>query len=158
MKKPIDNLLRLLLCVLLPVAATSAQLKQEREITPHRGYSAPKLINSAELQTMLASAVTDLINAQREKPFKPERPKLYAAGLGVSFAIALLLGFSIEHRRNVMLGEWELPSGTPVLARLPFIEVPLGQASNVSTSGGWFSRKKPTADSAPTLQSALDRS
>src|SRR5688572_13328557 len=72
MKKPIDNLLRLLLCVLLPVAATSAQLKQEREITPHRGYSAPKLINSAELQTMLASAVTDLINAQREKPFKPE--------------------------------------------------------------------------------------
>ena len=40
-------------------------------------------------------------------------------------ALGLVVGFSAELRQNVVLGEWELPEGTPVLARLPFIEVPL---------------------------------
>ena len=59
-----------------------------------------------------------------EKPIKPKRPMLYGAGLGASLALALLVGFVIELRRNVFLGEWELPEGAVVLARLPYMEVP----------------------------------
>jgi uncharacterized protein involved in exopolysaccharide biosynthesis len=60
-----------------------------------------------------------------EKPVKPKRPMLYGAGVGVGLALGLLMGFAIELRRNLFLGEWELPEGTTVLARLPYIEVPL---------------------------------
>jgi polysaccharide chain length determinant protein (PEP-CTERM system associated) len=59
-----------------------------------------------------------------EKPVKPNRPLLYALGSLASLAVGLLLGLILELRRNVFLGEWELPEGTTVLARLPHIEVP----------------------------------
>jgi polysaccharide chain length determinant protein (PEP-CTERM system associated) len=59
-----------------------------------------------------------------EKPIKPKRPQLFAIGLVVGLLLALLLGFGAELRRNVVLGEWELPAGTPVRARLPYVEVP----------------------------------
>ncbi|MBZ5581446.1 MAG: hypothetical protein LAQ30_04430 [Acidobacteriia bacterium] len=58
-----------------------------------------------------------------EKPLKPKRPMLFAMGSAASLALGLLLGFTLELRRNVFLGEWELPEGTTVLARLPYIEV-----------------------------------
>jgi succinoglycan biosynthesis transport protein ExoP len=59
-----------------------------------------------------------------EKPIKPNRPLLYGAGAAAGLALALLLAFAAELRKNVLLGEWELPEGTPVLARLPRIAVP----------------------------------
>ena len=55
-----------------------------------------------------------------EKPIKPKRPQLYAGGAVAGLLLALLLGFGAELRKNVFLGEWELPPGTPVLARLPY--------------------------------------
>jgi polysaccharide biosynthesis transport protein len=91
-----------------------------------------------------------------EKPFKPNRPKLYAAGAGVSLALALLLGSVAELRRNVLLGEWELPSGTPVLARLPYIEVPIAPGPTKSVDRGWFGRRKHLAAGAAASQSLLD--
>lgn len=63
-----------------------------------------------------------------EKPVKPNRPLLYALVSLGSLALGLLLGLILELRRNVFLGEWELPEGATVLARLPYIEVPM-QAS-----------------------------
>jgi polysaccharide chain length determinant protein (PEP-CTERM system associated) len=92
-----------------------------------------------------------------EKPIKPQRPKLYAAGVVASLAIALLLGFAVELRRNHLLGEWELPAGTPVLARLPYIEVPLERHLTKSTSRGWFRPKKAPAGGALALHPDLDR-
>jgi uncharacterized protein involved in exopolysaccharide biosynthesis len=77
-----------------------------------------------------------------ERPFKPQRPKLYGVGVGVGLLLALVVGFLAELRRNVFLGEWELPPGTPVLARLPYIEVSLDAALNTSKSRGWFARGK----------------
>jgi len=59
---------------------------------------------------------------------KPNRPLLYALVSLGSLALGLLLGLILELRRNVFLGEWELPEGATVLARLPYIEVPM-QAS-----------------------------
>jgi len=57
-----------------------------------------------------------------EKPIKPNRPLLYAVGSAVALLLALLVGFGTEVRQNVLLGEWELPPDTPILARLPFIK------------------------------------
>jgi polysaccharide biosynthesis transport protein len=58
------------------------------------------------------------------KPLKPARPLLYAGGLVIGLALALLLGFIAELRRNVILGEWELKDDIPVLARLPQFQIP----------------------------------
>lgn len=78
-----------------------------------------------------------------EKPIKPNRPLLYAAGTLLGLALALLLGFTAELRQNVLLGEWELPEGTQVLARLPRIEVPARSSqSTAPTRRGLFGRKK----------------
>ena len=57
------------------------------------------------------------------KPIKPNKPLLYGASGIVGLMLALAFGFSAELRKNVILGEWELPAGTLVLARLPFIAV-----------------------------------
>jgi polysaccharide chain length determinant protein (PEP-CTERM system associated) len=71
-----------------------------------------------------------------EKPAKPKRPMLYGAGVGAGLALGFLAGFILELRRNVFLGEWELPEGTTVLARLPYIEVPMQASATTSRSIG----------------------
>jgi polysaccharide chain length determinant protein (PEP-CTERM system associated) len=82
-----------------------------------------------------------------KKPIKPKMPVLYAAAAGLSLLLSLLVGFAAELRQNVFLGEWELPPGTPVLARLPFIDVAVlpGQTKSPSRSR-WFSRRKGLAN------------
>ena len=58
-----------------------------------------------------------------EKPVRPKRTMLYGAGMAVSLILAMIVGFGAELRQNVVLGEWELPSDIPVLARLPHIQI-----------------------------------
>ena len=87
-----------------------------------------------------------------EKPIAPNRRLLYAAGSGGSLLLALLVGFGTELRRNVLLGEWELPAGTAILARLPFIEVGAGFRQRKRKSLGWFSRKKEIPITAARLE------
>jgi uncharacterized protein involved in exopolysaccharide biosynthesis len=82
-----------------------------------------------------------------EKPIKPKRPLLYAGGAVVSLVLGLIIGFVTEMRQNVFLGEWELPPGTPVLGRLPFIEVPIDGGPK---KRGWFSRTKGLAGATAT--------
>ena len=48
-----------------------------------------------------------------EKPIKPKRPILYGAGAGLSLVLGLLMGIISEMRKNVVLGEWELPRRRP---------------------------------------------
>jgi polysaccharide chain length determinant protein (PEP-CTERM system associated) len=85
-----------------------------------------------------------------EKPIKPKKPALYAGGAGVGLVLALLVGFGAELRKNVLLGEWELPAGTPILARLPYIEVPIDSGQTKSKPRGWFSRRKELASATAT--------
>jgi hypothetical protein len=80
------------------------------------------------------------------KPVKPKRPLLYGIVSAGSLALALLIGLGLELRRNVFLGEWELPEGTVVLARLPYIEVGIQSTTRMK------SREKQLAD---TLRSLL---
>jgi hypothetical protein len=103
-----------------------------------------------------------------EKPIKPKRPALYAGGTAAALLLALLVGFVAELRQNVLLGEWELPPGTPVLARLPYIEVAIDPGPTKSKSRGWLSRRKEMPSGTVTspllsravitdVKSALDR-
>lgn len=58
-----------------------------------------------------------------EKPAKPNRPLLMGIGSALSLLIGLACGLGVEFRRQPLLGEWELPPGVPILARLPFVEI-----------------------------------
>ncbi len=71
-----------------------------------------------------------------EKPISPNKPVLEGIGCGVSLFFGLALAIIQETRKNAVLGEWELPEGTEVLGRVPFIkpashfvvEAPAGKA------------------------------
>ncbi|HNY40925.1 MAG TPA: GNVR domain-containing protein, partial [Bryobacteraceae bacterium] len=58
-----------------------------------------------------------------EKPIRPRRLLLMGGGSAFLLILSLLLAFVLELRRNVVLGEWELPPGTVVLGRVPVIRV-----------------------------------
>lgn len=66
-----------------------------------------------------------IIDAARvpEKPVKPNRPVLIAAGCVAGLAIGLAIAFLLEFRKNKFLGEWELPAGAVVLGRVPLIPI-----------------------------------
>jgi polysaccharide chain length determinant protein (PEP-CTERM system associated) len=83
------------------------------------------------------------------KPVKPNRQQLYAVGSGLALVVALIAGFSAEMRQNVVLGEWELPEGTVVLAQLPYIEAsPFSDRSKQKALSRRFSRRKALADAS----------
>ncbi len=61
-----------------------------------------------------------------EKPTSPNRPVFMTGGIMLSLALAAGIAFLLETRRNVFLGEWELPAGTVVVGRIPkmMVEIP----------------------------------
>jgi uncharacterized protein involved in exopolysaccharide biosynthesis len=91
-----------------------------------------------------------------QKPIKPKRPQLYAGGTALGLALALALGLIAELRRNVVLGEWELPEGTAILGRLPYIEVPVRSGeTKPNERRRWFARKKRLAAASAATLAAL---
>jgi uncharacterized protein involved in exopolysaccharide biosynthesis len=58
-----------------------------------------------------------------EKPVRPRRALLAAAGSIASLLAAGALAFLLELRKNVVLGEWELPAGTAIVGRVPHMEI-----------------------------------
>jgi uncharacterized protein involved in exopolysaccharide biosynthesis len=79
-----------------------------------------------------------------EKPIKPKRPMLYGVALAASLVFALAVGFAVELRQNVFLGEWELPPGTVVLARLPYIAIPPAASARTGSQPREERRRKGT--------------
>lgn len=61
------------------------------------------------------------------KPFSPDRLLWAGAGCALGLLIALLAGVGREMKRNVLLGEWELPPDIPILGRISAI-VPSAEA------------------------------
>jgi len=60
-----------------------------------------------------------------ELPAAPNRPLYDGASAIIAFGLALAVGFVLEFRKNLFLGEWELPNGMPILGRVPAITLPL---------------------------------
>ncbi len=58
-----------------------------------------------------------------EVPSSPKLPLIYAGGSLTALMLGMLAAFIIDFGRDVLLGEWELPVGTKVLARVPRIRV-----------------------------------
>jgi polysaccharide chain length determinant protein (PEP-CTERM system associated) len=58
-----------------------------------------------------------------EKPVRPRRVLLGAVGSVFSLLLAGALAFLIELKKNVLLGDWELPAGTVVIGRLPRMQM-----------------------------------
>jgi len=58
-----------------------------------------------------------------EKPVRPRRAMLGAAGSIFSLFLAGGLAFLLELKKNVLLGEWELPAGTAIIGRLPRMQM-----------------------------------
>jgi len=55
------------------------------------------------------------------KPLRPNRRMLFAAGWGLGLVLGLVVAFGWEFKKNVVLGEWELPPDLVVLGRVPVI-------------------------------------
>jgi hypothetical protein len=56
-----------------------------------------------------------------EKPFKPNRNVLYGITIVAALALGIAAAVAKELKSAVLLGEWELPKGTPVLGLIPII-------------------------------------
>ncbi len=52
------------------------------------------------------------------KPFSPDRLQWAGVGCGLSLLMGILAGMVREMKRNVLLGEWELPSDIAILGRI----------------------------------------
>ena len=81
-----------------------------------------------EMESLQKGERFTVLDAARipERPFEPNRPLLNLAGCLSGLAIAIILGVLVELRKNVVLGEWELPSDVWVLGRIPVITLSEG--------------------------------
>jgi polysaccharide biosynthesis transport protein len=87
-----------------------------------------------------------------EKPFQPNRPLLYAGGAFASVILALFAGIAFEFRKNVVLGEWELPPDVWLLGRIPVIHSESEEGAPASAPGDGKSSRR--ASKPPTLLQA----
>ena len=58
-----------------------------------------------------------------EKPIKPKVLVLSAAGSGMGLLLGVILGLGRQLKKNVLLGEWELPKELNVMGRVPHFGV-----------------------------------
>jgi polysaccharide chain length determinant protein (PEP-CTERM system associated) len=104
-----------------------ASLTRDYEIakTNYRSLLDKKL--SAEMSTDMErrqqSERFTMIDSARTpgKPIRPNRPLFAGIGAALSLALGLAAAVGKEIRKNVLLGEWELPADIAVLARVPRI-------------------------------------
>jgi polysaccharide chain length determinant protein (PEP-CTERM system associated) len=79
---------------------------------------------AAEMELRQKAERFTVIDAARvpQKPVRPNRPLWYSLGgcFGLLFGLSVAMAF--EYQTNTLLGEWELPKGVPVLARVPRIK------------------------------------
>jgi polysaccharide chain length determinant protein (PEP-CTERM system associated) len=54
-----------------------------------------------------------------EKPIKPKRELLAVGACLLALALSMTLAASLEFRKGVLLGEWELPASVTILGRIP---------------------------------------
>ncbi len=62
------------------------------------------------------------------KPFSPDRAAWLGGACAVSLLLSVVAGVVREMKRNVLLGEWELPPDVPILGRITAIVPPAARA------------------------------
>jgi hypothetical protein len=78
------------------------------------------------------------------KPSRPNRTMLQAMGSIAGFAFGIVLALGREVRRRALLGDWQVPAGVPVIARLPEITHSSLEASGPARRK-WWGRQAATA-------------
>jgi hypothetical protein len=58
-----------------------------------------------------------------EEPIKPKVAVLSGVGSGIGLLLGIVLGLGREFKKNVLLGEWELPKELNVMGRVPHFGV-----------------------------------
>jgi len=78
---------------------------------------------AAEMETRQKAERFTVLDVARvpEKPIRPRRELLLGGGCFTGLLLGMLLGFAVEMKDNTVLGEWELPPGTPILGRVSTI-------------------------------------
>ena len=77
------------------------------------------------------------------KPVKPRRSLLSLVSLFLGFGLGIVVAIAREFQAGVLLGEWELPSGTVVLARVGYIEPSFSQPEEDEPQSGARERGHP---------------
>jgi len=92
---------------------------------------------AAEMETRQKAERFTVLDIARvpEKPIKPQRELLIAAGCFAGLLLGLSLAFLVEYRDNVVLGEWEMAPGTVVLGRVSPIAVKQTEAPGHNRMG-----------------------
>jgi hypothetical protein len=87
---------------------------------------------AAKMETLEKSERLAVLDRPRvpSKPIKPNRERLISLGCLGGLALGMLLGFGLEFRKGVFLGEWELPEGMTVLGRVPPVKLAVEGAAN----------------------------
>lgn len=75
-----------------------------------------------------------------QKPIKPKRTVMYAASVAGGVVLAIALCVLLEMRNGVLLGEWELPAGTPIVARVSRISGNSPESSSKKVSSALVRR------------------
>jgi uncharacterized protein involved in exopolysaccharide biosynthesis len=70
-----------------------------------------------------------------QRPFKPKRELLYAAGAFLGLAISVLVVLGIRLPKDKVVGEWELGPGVVILGRVPQIKAQSGRLVSFDTGG-----------------------
>ena len=110
---------------------------------------------ASELETRSKAERFTVLEPARlpEKPIRPDRELLLMMTCGGGFVLGCLLGFGAELRKNVLLGEWELPPNVVILGQVPHIHFDPEAAEGVSSGARpsriskWFPRRTIIASS-----------
>lgn len=102
---------------------------------------------ASEMETRQKAEKFSVLDAARlpEKPVRPDRVLLLAVTVGAGLFASCLIGFGVELKSNVLLGEWELPPNVTLLGQVPFIQIDpeTGEPTSGAAGGGRFRISKP---------------
>jgi len=111
-------------------------VREQQLITVTRDYEISKASYQSMLDKKLASDVAANMEKQQkaekfvmleearepEKPVRPKRALLSALSVLFGLALSVALACGLEFKNGQLFGEWELPPGTAILARIPHID------------------------------------
>jgi uncharacterized protein involved in exopolysaccharide biosynthesis len=96
---------------------------------------------ASEMETRQKAEKFSVLDAARlpERPVRPDRVLLLAVTVGAGLLASCLIGFGVELKNNVLLGEWELPPNVALLGQVPFIQIDpeTGEATANPAGGSW---------------------